>query len=278
MSAESCVTAVIEWSQNTASNRRSTRWLHGDISHGKVKLINRGEVEEVRGMRKATTRLPGHEIKVAGSNNRARSTPLLLVEESERGSLPSAGELPVPSCTGQISPGDESEKSLPRHLLPESRSRFHPPLTTRVLFPRESYLCSTGMSVRRVFLHCHRNESRIHGPATCDITGPSGPARHSYFFVTMLYFVMPALNSLVPLLIWREEDKSSLRARVPQEQVLEQEVTNEVKRDRLEFRPINKSPLDTERQYTCITWIRKQLPWRAARVGIQHPSRKAEVS
>lgn len=108
----------------------------------------------------------------------ARSATLLLVKESERGGLPSADELPVPSCAGQISPGDESERSLPRHLLPESRSRFHPPLATRVFFPREGrerYLRATGMSVSRVFLHCHRNESRIHGPATCDITGPSGP-------------------------------------------------------------------------------------------------------
>lgn len=81
---------------------------------------------------------------------------------------------------------------LPRHLLSESHSRFHPPLATCVLTlegrrnallvcPR--YKCTVAS---RLCPLSSRNESRIHGPATCDITGPSG---HSRVFVATLYFV-----------------------------------------------------------------------------------------
>lgn len=106
-------------------------------------------------------------------------------------------------CIEQISPGDESEKSLPRHLLSESRSRFHPPLVIYVcvcvcvcvcvFLPSGvgRYLCMPSIykCVLLVFLHCHRNESRIHGPATCDITEPSGtPVSTTSCFVDTIMF------------------------------------------------------------------------------------------
>lgn len=49
--------------------------------------------------------------------------------------------------------------------------------------------CPRYKCVLRVFLHCHRNESRIHGPATCDITEPSGtPVSTTSCFVDTIVF------------------------------------------------------------------------------------------
>lgn len=102
----------------------------------------------------------------------------------------------LPSCIGQISPGDESEKSLPRHLL--SESQVPSAISHACALPQGSSATCVCPRYKRALRLTLLSPKRVPDSWASDLWH-HGTFGHSCLFVTMPYFAdVIEFNSLLP--------------------------------------------------------------------------------